>query len=300
MLFVENAVNNKVTQGHDVARTEVSTTNELEEEPSSDKRIVIVKLPGYHVSEEKLHWLRRIDRAIFAVSQLPQYRDYLFILTAEKNSRLEQHSRKRRAADTPTPKTYADANVLVYFKDFLEVSKKTGQADKSVETGAITSKKDGNTISVEIPSTSDYKLSFKFDYDPSQEYWYLNTVTSTIGTTALDGKLATHIGAPLDNSFCCSSGVWFNVENKNNPDIVGVFFKELQIQPNFNSTEKMTKFGDAYDCVGFVSSAIWSGLFITFLLLGIVAFGITYIMDIRTMDRFDDPKGKTITVTAND
>lgn len=299
MLFVENAVDNKVTQGHDVAHTEVSVINELEDEPASDKRIIVAKLPECHESEEKVHWLRRIDRAMFAVSQLPQYRDYLFVLTAEKNSRIEQHSRKRRAAE-PTPKQYGDANVLVYFKDFLEVSKKQGQPDKSVETGAITSSKKDNTITVEIPSTNDYKLSLKFDYEPSQEYWSLNVVTSTIGTTALDGKLATHIGAPLGNSFCCSSGVFFNVENKNNADIVGVYFQGFQIQLNFNSTEKLTKFDDAYDCVGFVSSAIWSGLFITFLLLGIVAFGITYIMDIRTMDRFDDPKGKTITVTASD
>lgn len=48
------------------------------------------------------------------------------------------------------------------------------------------------------------------------------------------------------------------------------------------------------------SPAIWAGLFITFMLLIILSVGITFIMDIRTMDRFDDPKGKTITINAAD
>jgi V-type H+-transporting ATPase S1 subunit len=29
-------------------------------------------------------------------------------------------------------------------------------------------------------------------------------------------------------------------------------------------------------------------------------FGLGMIMDIKTMDRFDDPKGKTITITATE
>ena len=64
-----------------------------------------------------------------------------------------------------------------------------------------------------------------------------------------------------------------------------------------NNTES---FGDAYDCVGFTSIPIWSGLFVTAILLFIITFGLTMMMDIKTMDRFDDPKGKTITVTASE
>lgn len=41
-------------------------------------------------------------------------------------------------------------------------------------------------------------------------------------------------------------------------------------------------------------------MFITFMLLIILTYGITFIMDIRTMDRFDDPKGKTITINASE
>jgi len=50
------------------------------------------------------------------------------------------------------------------------------------------------------------------------------------------------------------------------------------------------------DCSGWYTGPIWSGLITTFLLLGILAYGISMLSKIDTMDRFDDPKGKTISV----
>lgn len=73
----------------------------------------------------------------------------------------------------------------------------------------------------------------------------------------------------------------------------------MQIQP-FNSTNHTYAFGDAYDCVGFTTAPIWSGLFVTFILVLIMTFGLTMMMEIKTMDRFDDPKGKTITVNVSE
>ena len=57
-------------------------------------------------------------------------------------------------------------------------------------------------------------------------------------------------------------------------------------------------FGYPNDCVGFFTITIWSGILTTFLLIGILSFGIIMLMNISTMDRFDDPKGKTITVNV--
>lgn len=61
---------------------------------------------------------------------------------------------------------------------------------------------------------------------------------------------------------------------------------------------KDATFSDAYDCVGFTSIPIWTGIFVTAILAIIMIWALTMIMDIRTMDRFDDPKGKTITISA--
>lgn len=42
------------------------------------------------------------------------------------------------------------------------------------------------------------------------------------------------------------------------------------------------------------------GFLVVLLYLFILAVGIFFLYDIRTNDRFDDPKGKTITVSATD
>jgi len=60
------------------------------------------------------------------------------------------------------------------------------------------------------------------------------------------------------------------------------------------------RFGSAYDCVYFFTAAIWSGIFVFTILAMIMASGLVMIIDIRTMDMFDDPKGKTITINTSE
>uniref|UniRef100_A0A182MMC6 V-type proton ATPase subunit S1/VOA1 transmembrane domain-containing protein n=1 Tax=Anopheles culicifacies TaxID=139723 RepID=A0A182MMC6_9DIPT len=81
-----------------------------------------------------------------------------------------------------------------------------------------------------------------------------------------------------------------------------IVFQEVQLQPFWPNAEGESvpsdRFGDAWYCVGFTSGGILSGLFLVLIFIIIGSYGITWMMDIRTMDRFDDPKGKTITVNA--
>jgi V-type H+-transporting ATPase S1 subunit len=82
-----------------------------------------------------------------------------------------------------------------------------------------------------------------------------------------------------------------------------VMIENFQLQPLFNPAdgEKLEKFANtANDCVGFFSPAIWGALFVVILLVMILSCGLTMMMDIKTMDRFDDPKGKTITINAQE
>lgn len=62
----------------------------------------------------------------------------------------------------------------------------------------------------------------------------------------------------------------------------------------------MNGFSASEDCVPFFTIPIWSGLLVTFLLLFIVAWGIDMMMNIHTMDRFDDPKGKPLVFNAQE
>uniref|UniRef100_A0A182P5S7 V-type proton ATPase subunit S1/VOA1 transmembrane domain-containing protein n=1 Tax=Anopheles epiroticus TaxID=199890 RepID=A0A182P5S7_9DIPT len=81
-----------------------------------------------------------------------------------------------------------------------------------------------------------------------------------------------------------------------------IVFEEVQLQPFWPGADGTppvsNRFGDAWYCVGFTTGGILSGLFLVLIFIIIGSYGIAWMMDIRTMDRFDDPKGKTITVSA--
>ena len=60
------------------------------------------------------------------------------------------------------------------------------------------------------------------------------------------------------------------------------------------------RFGHYNDCVGFFTVAAWMGVVTMLVMLAIVLLGVSMLLTINTMDRYDDPKGKTITITATD
>uniref|UniRef100_A0A1L8DF48 Putative vacuolar h+-atpase v0 sector accessory subunit s1 n=1 Tax=Nyssomyia neivai TaxID=330878 RepID=A0A1L8DF48_9DIPT len=122
-----------------------------------------------------------------------------------------------------------------------------------------------------------------------------------------DGKeyyLNTYIGTHIGFSFTCApTSIFYSVEEQTpNPVFTKIHITRLQLEPRFTpeGTEGFTGFSDPWDCVGFVSPGILGGLFVVILLLVILVAGLSWIMEIRTMDRFDDIKGKTITINVNE
>lgn len=84
-----------------------------------------------------------------------------------------------------------------------------------------------------------------------------------------------------------------------------IHFIGFRFQPSFTrrvpeEDEPNIKFGPCNDCTGFFSPAIWGALFVIIILVSILFYGLSSMMEIRTMDRFDDPKGKTIIINAAD
>uniref|UniRef100_A0A673Y8A7 V-type proton ATPase subunit S1-like n=1 Tax=Salmo trutta TaxID=8032 RepID=A0A673Y8A7_SALTR len=60
------------------------------------------------------------------------------------------------------------------------------------------------------------------------------------------------------------------------------------------------EFSYASDCAGFFSPGIWMGLLTSLLMLVVLTYGLHMIMQLHTMDRFDDPKGPAISVPQTD
>lgn len=96
-------------------------------------------------------------------------------------------------------------------------------------------------------------------------------------------------------SYRCYSLHYYTLDMKKE-----IVFEQVQIQPFWPSegATEFNRFGDSWDCTGFTTPGILTGLFLVFIFIFIGAYGITWMMDIRTMDRFDDPKGKTITINV--
>jgi len=97
--------------------------------------------------------------------------------------------------------------------------------------------------------------------------------------------------SPIQYSFVCNSMMFKN--NKTSLYITG-----LQIQTISNSTE--STFKDAYNCEGFFTLPILTGLFVGVILIAGLYLGTIMMINIQVQDRFDDPKGKTITVAAQE
>lgn len=105
------------------------------------------------------------------------------------------------------------------------------------------------------------------------------------------------VNAPTTFSYSCGNLTLESAAVNNMYNTLS--FKSLQLQAPFDGTYKEDfPFGDSWDCVGFVTPGILMGLFVVALLLVIMFVGVCWMMDINTMDRFDDPKGKTITINA--
>ncbi|KAH3880141.1 hypothetical protein DPMN_004054 [Dreissena polymorpha] len=89
-------------------------------------------------------------------------------------------------------------------------------------------------------------------------------------------------------------------------DAVELILYRFQLDISFNATlrnmsnENTTFSADVWECVEFFTIPIWMGLLSSLILMMVLFYGITMISNITTMDRFDDPKGKTITVTVNE
>lgn len=71
----------------------------------------------------------------------------------------------------------------------------------------------------------------------------------------------------------------------------------LQIQPYLNGGKV---FSDAYDCVGFMTATIWSGIGVSFLVLFGVAIAINAILEIKPPNRFESNRNKQLTFTVQE
>lgn len=145
-----------------------------------------------------------------------------------------------------------------------------------------------STLQVDIKGPS---ASLSINFELTSGSWEITGVTYDNAQYYLRHRV--HLNQHF--SYRCYSLQYYTLDMKKE-----IVFEQVQIQPFWASEDaaELNRFGDSWDCIGFTSPGILTGLFLVFIFIFIGAYGITWMMDIRTMDRFDDPKGKTITINV--
>lgn len=144
-----------------------------------------------------------------------------------------------------------------------------------------------------IPQNGEGKITLRFSFTWVNGYWYMKSVKITDTNTNKDYNLTTEeeVMASAQFSYHCNGVTVFSDASGTELQI-----QDLQVQPD----SRNGKFDDANDCVPFTTVPIWSGLFITAILgLGLI-IALSAIMDIKTMDKFDNHKTKNLVITVSD
>lgn len=211
-------------------------------------------------------------------------------------SRSERVTRAAAVNNDVVPFNIVNERVLLYSSEFPYIKfPKDKEFTKLINMTEYTLvETNPDTISLQIiftgvtPDVS--KLILLFNFEMSSPGYYTwgsitykpNFVNPEVLTPSVD------IVFPYNFSYHCSQNIIFS---KND---TAIKIQDLQVQIDSKS------FSDAYDCVNFTTIPIWTGIFVTVILGLIMIWALAMIIDIRTMDRFDDPKGKTITISAQE
>lgn len=146
--------------------------------------------------------------------------------------------------------------------------------------------------------TFKFILANRF-YPVSARHWFTMEHLEIHSNGSVSYFNASQVTGPSIYSFHCEY-VSTLTENGNllvpqaQPSLWQMSLQDFQIQA-FNVTGE--QFSYASDCAGFFSPGIWMGLLTSLFMLFIFTYGLHMILSLKTMDRFDDHKGSTISLT---
>lgn len=271
--------------------------------PTADSSYIIVSLPAAAVGESRAEQLARHDaqmsviRAKFSVDGVSA--TTLFVYTGRQSVPVVVKSRHVRQAVAPAPaKNYTffnDERLMIYYTNLSFTSNVLPIA--SLSTTLVNATEISVRLHGEIPADD---LTFDVSLN-GQDWW---SVRNIVFRGKVQHVRDYQIGALPNFSFHCTPELLFSTIEPDHKVILSPLrWAGLQLEPNFAAAgpelKMRSNFSDSWDCVSFVSPGMLGGFFVTLLMLIIVSIGITWIMDIRTMDRFDDPKGKAIVLATS-
>ncbi|XP_053207803.1 V-type proton ATPase subunit S1-like [Panonychus citri] len=178
-------------------------------------------------------------------------------------------------------------------------------AESSKSIGYAYPSQFGLTFSKGLTNSTSITFDTIVDVSKANNYWVLanSTVNLKVGNDA--GRVfdlrTSEIYAANTFSFHCSQAKINSIRlsSDNSGDYVIVSVKRLQFQPFISRNPNMF-FTDNYDCAKWFTISTWMGFLAILLFTVIVATGVYFLSQIRTMDRFENPKAKPISVPTTE
>ncbi|KRY50694.1 V-type proton ATPase subunit S1 [Trichinella britovi] len=158
-------------------------------------------------------------------------------------------------------------------------------------------------VTADQKSFSDFTLSFHFDQSPG--WWFLNNITLTASGSAISEKslqyvfneTAVHslrLNGANGFAYACRKPRALMIPTSQEAKFqYGIAFLKLQVQP-FRAARTNGFTDNIDDCTPFFTAEVWMSLISVFVIFAITIFGVSMISGLKTMDRFDDPKGKSL------
>ncbi|XP_037948971.1 V-type proton ATPase subunit S1-like [Teleopsis dalmanni] len=265
----------------------VTKTGELQSPISCEAgKVVLVNFENS--LGERAAALESHDAAISAITKFTKCPTVYLYMSSPKTAAAAAQKRVRRDA-APSGTMFRNyAQFLIFWTKLSYVSGNGNTAEDIIINSMDITNTSSSKFNVNLKSSTAKSLTF--DITLSGGYFSMSNLKyDSNGFTIRNGTLE----APTDLSYFCG-----NV-TLNGTTSGSLIWNSLQFQAPFGSTKDTNfMFGDAWHCVGFFTPGILSGLFVVLIFLAIIFTGVCWMMDINTMDRFDDPKGKTITINA--
>ncbi|XP_048739011.2 V-type proton ATPase subunit S1-like isoform X2 [Ostrea edulis] len=294
-------------EGHDIGKVNID---------SNVPNLIIVTLTSILDSPNEKEGFRRNDEAIGKViRQLSKGGvRYTAVYTARDSQVAENKAAltKRRLLSTDMPTNITKiANgtllnftcVLVYIRSINivanNVSYYLNDTNKFIGSNLVNCTNDTAEVHV-IYDDPQLKMDMSMNMTMGNAssaysgYWKVNSTTITLNDSVTDNLRMDSVSAPEGFSYHCSSLAGLTKHTGGN---VTVSFDGFQLQP---FGVKNSKFSDGWDCIPFFTEVIWMGIIAMLVVTLILLFGFSMLSSINTQDRFDDPKGKTITVNVSD
>lgn len=183
---------------------------------------------------------------------------------------------------------FKSINALIYYKSIQIQMHSGAELENLTFTTAITTQSEDSEV-VDLKLTGD-KGSLSFNMEWIMGNWALQFIQWNDAKYEVDPVIVVN----NRHSYHCTSNTYSRGFFEEYPKL---FFTQLQIQPNFDlETKALDRFGNAFHCINFTSPSILSGLFVIFIVIIMLAISICCLMDVRSVDRFEDPHGPALTI----